>query len=374
MKGNNFNNHCPHPRILVAPLDWGLGHATRCIPIIKAFIQLNCEVFVVADKNTFSLLKKEFPSLVFLRYKGYEIEYSRNKRFFATKLLLQTPHIIFSIWKEHIWLSRTINEQKIDAVISDNRFGMYSKKILSIYITHQLHIKTGNRFSEFISKKIHFYFLKKFSKCWVPDNEKDGLAGDLSHPQNLPKNVIYIGPLSRFHSLPGLETIYDLLITISGPEPQRSIFENKILKQLKNFSGKTLLVRGLPSENINLLQSTDSLKIVNHLSAIELNKSILQSKMIIGRCGYTTVMDLSALGKKAILVPTPGQTEQEYLSKYLFEKKYFYTVDENTFSIEDALKKTSLFEFKMVDIYSEAYKKTIKEFVLSLKSGNFVSQ
>lgn len=374
MKGNNFNNHYPNPRILIAPLDWGLGHATRCIPIIETFIHFGCDVIIVADKNTFSLLKKEFPSLVFLRYKGYEIVYSRNKKLFHIKLLLQFPGIIFSIWKEKKWLNKTIKNQKIDAVISDNRFGMYSKQIPSIYITHQLQIKAGNRLSEFISQKIHSYFIKKYSQCWVPDNKENGLAGDLSNPKSLQQNVIYIGPLSRFHSLPGMEAIYDLLITISGPEPQRTVFEKKILVQLKNFLGKVLLVRGLPSENHNFLQSTNSLKIVNHLSAQEMNIAFLQSKMIIGRSGYTTVMDLSLLGKKAILIPTPGQTEQEYLAKYLFEKKYFYCVDEDNFSIEDTLKKVDLFEFKVIDRSFEEYKNAISEFVLSLKSINFASQ
>lgn len=374
MKRNNFNNHYLKPRILIAPLDWGLGHATRCIPIIKEFIHLGCEVIIVADKNTFALLKKEFPSSVFLRYKGYEIVYSRNKKLFHLKLLIQFPGIIFAILQEKKWLNKTIKVQKIDAVISDNRFGMYSKKIPSVYITHQLQIKAGNRITEFISKKIHSYFIKIYSQCWVPDNKYNGLAGDLSHPKNSFQNVIYIGPLSRFRPLPLVETIYDLLITISGPEPQRTIFENKILVQLRIFLGKVLLVRGLPSENHNFLQSTNSFKIVNHLPANEMNKAFQQSKMIIGRSGYTTVMDLAVLGKKAILIPTPGQTEQEYLAKYLFEKKYFYCVDEDSFSIEDTLKKAILFDFKVIDISSEEYKKIIVEFVLSLKSGNFASQ
>jgi uncharacterized protein (TIGR00661 family) len=374
MDGNNFNRLHSKPRILIAPLNWGLGHATRCIPIIKAFIYLNCEVIIAADKQTFSLLKKEFPTLVFLRCNDYEIEYSRNKIFFTLKLFLQFPRILFSIWKENKWLDKIIKEQKIDVVVSDNRFGMYSKKIFSIYITHQLNIKTGNRFTEIVSKKIHSYFIKKYFQCWVPDNKENGLAGDLSNSKSTGMNIIYIGPISRFHSNTRLEIIYDLLVTVSGPEPQRSVFENKILDQLKNFTGKALLVRGLPSENCNLLRSTHSLKIVNHLSAIELNNAFLQSKMIIGRCGYTTIMDLAALQKRAILVPTPGQAEQEYLAKYLFAKKYFFTVDQENFFLEEVLKKAALFEFRDIPVSFEKYKKTIEEFVLSLKSGNFAPQ
>lgn len=373
MRGNNFNNKILKKRILVAPLDWGLGHATRCIPIIKELIYLGCEVLIVADKNTFLLLKKEFPSIVFLRCKGYEIEYSKDKKLLFLKMLFQFPGIIFSIWKENKWLKKTIKKQKIDAVISDNRFGMFNKKIPSIYITHQLGIKTGNKFTEFIAQKIHFYFIKKFAQCWVPDNKENGLAGELSHPSKIPPHVIYIGPLSRFNPILQSKKIYDLLITLSGPEPSRTIFENKILSQLKDFSGKTLFIRGIPSDN-NCIQSSDFLKMVNHLSAEELNKVIEQSKMIIGRSGYTTIMDMVALGKNAILIPTPGQTEQEYLAKYLFEKKYFLSFDEENFSIKNILEKTFEFEYEKIDMPMNEYKKTIREFVLSLNSGNFASQ
>ena len=373
MNGNNFNNQGHKPRILIAPLDWGLGHATRCIPIIKELLHLNCEVVVVATKSIFSLLKKEFPTLVFLRYKGYEIEYSRNKKKFLSKIILQFPKLVLSVWKENYWLKKIIKKERIDAVISDNRFGMYSKKIPSIYITHQLGIKTGNHTTEIIAQKIHYYFIKKYSQCWIPDNKEIGLAGELSHPQIMPSNAIFIGPLSRFKPLSDIKKIYDLLITISGPEPGRTILENKLLNQLQDFLGKTLLIRGLPSDN-SKLPSSDILEIENHLSAEELNKALEQSKMLIGRSGYTTVMDLAALRKKAILIPTPGQTEQEYLAKYLFEKKYFFSADEENFLIEDALKKASEFEFKNIDMSLNEYKKKINEFVLSLKSGNFASQ
>ncbi|MEO5908912.1 MAG: glycosyltransferase [Ginsengibacter sp.] len=360
-------------RVLVAPLDWGLGHATRCVPIIKELIKLQCEVFIVADKKIFYLLKKEFPDTVFLRYKGYEIEYNGRKNLFALTLFFQFPKIIFSIFKEKRWINKIIRINSIDAIISDNRFGMYSKKIPSIYITHQLCIKTGNIFTDHIAKKIHNYFIKKYTSCWVPDFEIDGLAGELSHPKNIPSNVVFIGPLSRFNSLPDVDIMYDLLISISGPEPQRTIFENEILKQLKTFSGKVLLLRGLPSEK-NVLKNFNSIRIINHLPADELNIAMQQSKIIISRSGYTTVMDLTALRKEAILIPTPGQKEQEYLAKYLLQKQYFFSTDQMKFSIEALFEKIDSFNFKSFDFNNDEYKKTIREFVLSLKSANFATQ
>jgi predicted glycosyltransferase len=200
------------------------------------------------------------------------------------------------------------------------------------------------------------------------------LAGALSHPKKIPSNVIYIGPLSRFNRLPDVEKTYDLLITISGPEPQRTLFENEILPQLKTFPGKAILIRGLPSERNIPASFNDCIKVENHLPASELNKIIEQSKMIISRSGYTTIMDLALLKKKAILIPTPGQSEQEYLAKYLSEKKYFFSTDQKGFSIKDALKNCESFGFKSGNFDHEKYKEVIREFVLSLKSGNFANQ
>ena len=374
MSGNNFNKGYNTPRVLVAPLDWGLGHATRCIPIINELIKCGCEVLIAADKYVFFLLKKEFPGLVFLRCKGYEIEYSRRKEHLPLKIILQTPFIFFSIWREKKWLQKMIKVHQIDAVISDNRFGMYTRKISSIYITHQLSIKTGNKRADSLAKKFHYYFIKKYTNCWVPDFEKNGLAGDLSHPVVIPPNVKYIGPLSRFISLEPIEKKYDLLITISGPEPQRTIFENEILEELKEFVGNVLFVRGLPGETGNITIENKSVTITNHLGADELNKVMEQSKIIIGRSGYTSVMDLVALGKHAILIPTPGQTEQEYLAGYLSDKGFFYTASEESFSLKELIKKSQEFEFKKIQSYREDYKKTINEFVLSLKTPKFATQ
>ena len=369
-----FNNDPPRKNILIAPLDWGLGHATRCIPIINELFKLNCKVYIVADGPTFLLLEKEFPNAVFLRRKGYEIRYHRHGRGLAFALFLQTPKIIFRIIAEHRWLQRIVEDHQIDAVISDNRFGMYDRRIPCVYITHQLFIKTGNRLTEKVAQRIHSFFIKKYRFCWVPDFRENGLSGSLSHPQKIPANTIYIGPLSRFKKMPAGEKVFDVLVSISGPEPQRNIFEKIILNELKTFKGTSLLVRGLPGEKTILNPPHPSITIVNHLSERELNKVLEQSGMVICRSGYTSVMDMVKLQKSAILVPTPGQKEQEYLAKYLSEKKYFYSENQEGFNLEDALKKAAEFPTQFVERPSEGYKKTIAEFVLSLKTGNFAPQ
>ncbi|MEO6894089.1 MAG: glycosyltransferase [Ginsengibacter sp.] len=356
------------PRILIAPLDWGLGHTTRCIPIIKELIFHGCDVYIVADKQAYSLLKKEFPNTVILRYRGYEIKYSRLKGFLVLKLILQSPVVISRIWKENKWLKKTIDAYSIDAVISDNRFGFYNKNIPSVYITHQLFIRTGNRLTDLIAQNIHYYFIKKYSKCWVPDQEKNGLAGILSHPKNLPPGVTYLGPLSRFKIIKSTNKAYDLLIILSGPEPQRTIFEKLILEQIKDINGNILLIRGLPggkTKPANFKQVT----IENHLPANEMNTALEKSEMVLCRSGYTSVMDLSIMQKKAILVPTPGQTEQEYLAKYLLGKQYFLSEEQENFSIKNAMEKVRSFPFKNPDLKMDEFKKIISEFVVELKSS-----
>jgi uncharacterized protein (TIGR00661 family) len=371
INGKKINIQPTKPRILIVPLDWGLGHATRCIPIINELIEQGCDVVVAADGDPFFLLKKEFPTIVFLRIKGYKIQYTRNRKWLPFKLLQQFPKIIFSILKENSWLEEVINEYKIDAVISDNRFGVYNKRIPCIYITHQLYIKTGRVFSEKIIQKMHNYFIKKYSNCWVPDFKENGLAGELSHPAKIPSNVLYMGPLSRFEKMNDVPTIYDLVISLSGPEPQRTIFEKIILTQLKTFEKRVLLVRGLPNENKKMQADIKSIEIVNHLSAEELNIAFQQSDLIISRSGYSTIMDLVKLCKNAILVATPGQTEQEYLAAYLMQKKYFYSVHQDNFSLEAAIGHASLFPFVSPAAPVSNYKNVVDEFVLSLKTGNF---
>ncbi len=351
--------------MLVAPLEWGLGHATRCIPIIKELLQQHCEVFIAAEGATYSLLKHEFPNVTFLPLMGYRMKYSRKKWLLPLKIFIQVPKIIYTVYKENEWLKKIIKEYKIDAVISDNRFGMYSDKVYSIYITHQLLIKTNNFFTENIAQRIHYYFIKKYNECWVPDFEQNSLAGDLSHPKKLPGNAKYIGALSRF-TVFNVEKKYDLLISISGPEPQRTIFEKQILQNLKMFTGKVLFIRGLPEKNESISFENSFVNIKNHLSADELNTAMLQADMIVSRCGYTTVMDLVKLKKKAILIPTPGQTEQEYLAKYLMENNMFYTVSQKDFSLLKTLERADDFPFFRCNYDMDIYKNAITEFVESL--------
>lgn len=335
--GEKFNNPGEGLRILVAPLDWGLGHTTRCIPIIYALKKAGATVFLAGEGAAEVILKKEFPELPFLHLQGYKIVYSKRKRWFFFKLLSQFPSIVNCIYTEHKWLKKVVKEHKINAVISDNRFGLYHKYIPSVYITHQLHIETGNRFINKIAQHIHYSYINRFGNCWVPDAEgKKNLGGLLSHTKKIPQcPVKYLGIISRFKKM-NLSVINDLIVVLSGPEPQRSIFENIILSELTSYKGSTILVRGLP-EHQNQLKVNNNIQVYHYLPADELSKKIQQSNMVLTRAGYTTIMDLAVLQQKAILVATPGQAEQEYLAKNLKQKQVFYSCGQENFNLEKSI-------------------------------------
>ena len=369
---NFFTTNSNKSRVLVVPLDWGLGHATRCIPLIKALLKNDVEVIIAAEKGVKLLLQHEFQALTFIPITGYRISYSKTKYWLPFKMLIQTPSICISIYKERRWLKKVVKKYSINAVFSDNRFGLYRSDIPSVYLTHQLLIKTGSLFTDKIAQKIHYWFIKKYTYCWVPDFEgAANIAGELSHPLNKLPNTSYIGCLSRFEKKTGFEKKYDLLVMISGPEPQRTIFENLLFVQLQNYSGKALLIRGLPGANNDkpeqlLINQTRNLVIKNHLGASELNEAIVQSEIVISRSGYTTVMDLIKLEKKAMVIPTPGQTEQEYLATHLMSQHIFYSTSQQYFNLQEALKQATFFPFAIPTFEMEEYKKAIQQFVQSL--------
>ena len=369
MNGEKINIISKSPRVLVAPLDWGLGHATRCIPIINELLVLGCEVLIAANGATKDLLQIEFPSLMFLSLRGYTIKYSRNSFWLPAKLLIQLPKLFLGIFRENRWLQGIVQKHQVTMVISDNRPGMYHKTVPCIYITHQLHIITGHPFTEWMTNKIHDHFIKRYTECWVPDAEdKNGLAGKLSHPTHMPGiTVKYMGPLSRF-VIKEEERKYELLILLSGPEPQRTIFEQLLLKELVKYEGTALLVRGLPGQFHENLAIPENLEIKEHLAAVDLNKAINQSGLVICRCGYTSIMDLICLGKRAILIPTPGQTEQEYLGGYLGHKKLFYSALQRRFSLQKALREEENYLYDTVHLNRDGYKLVIKSFLKSHSS------
>jgi hypothetical protein len=340
-------------KLLVAPLDWGLGHATRCVPVIRDLINNNCEVWLAGEGTQEKLLREEFPSLSFLPLKGYRIKYAKNG--FMGKILLQAPSILRSIREENKWLKEQVSKFGFEAVVSDNRYGLYHEKIFSVFITHQLCIKSSlGKWSEKILQQWNYKFIDRFHECWVPDEKgENNLAGELSHPVNMPLiPTKYIGPLSRFVGKDSFgekkdidENKNHLLFILSGPEPQRTILENKVIDQIVSYPATATIVRGLPGEK-NIVPSTNTIHFYNHLSSDELNNEAMKAEFILSRSGYSTVMDIAMLRKKSILVPTPGQTEQEYLADYLMNKQFSFCVKQNNFSLLENIREAKRFEYR----------------------------
>lgn len=325
--------------ILVCPLNWGLGHASRCIPVIKILNGSGYNVIIAAGGNALKLLMGVFPENQFVYFDDYKIKYSKGKNFTVT-LIFQLPKISFKIMIEHSRLKNIIRQYNIDIVISDNRFGLWNRKVRSIYITHQVFIKSSffNSVAERFLRKAHLFFMQKYDMCWVPDLPGDfKLSGDLSSKYTLPQNAKYIGILSDINPTDKpLAFEYDICAVLSGPEPQRTIFQNKLLEQFKNSDKKIVMILGKPSE-INNNISDKHITAFSSLPPSEIQKYFQCSKYIIARSGYSTIMDLAATGKRAILIPTPGQPEQEYLAHYLSEKKIFFSMEQELFDLNEAL-------------------------------------
>ncbi|NDV46404.1 glycosyltransferase [Paludibacter sp. 221] len=309
-------------KVLICPLNWGLGHATRCVPIIRRLIDKGDSVTVAADGFPLQFLQQEFPNLPYIEYSSYPISYSKGKsQVFA--MLRCFPAIVRKIVAEHQWLKRIQATEHFDMVISDNRFGLWSSNTKSVYITHQLMVKMPKalRFMESVVWRLHRFFILKYDECWIPDlrGEKN-LSGDLSHKYPLPANAGFIGALSRFSLLNGISPNreYETVVILSGVEPQRSIFEENMITRFANVSGKTLIVQGQPQEK-KVVQHINGVTIVSHTEDEELAAILLGAKKIVSRSGYSTIMDLHVLGclDKAEFIPTPGQTEQEYLAQHI---------------------------------------------------------
>ncbi len=334
-------------RLLITPLNWGLGHATRCIPIIQYFNQKGWEVIIAGDGESIELLKKEFPSLTFLNLPGYHINYRFNNMYF--NILFQIPKIVIAALKENFAIREIVRTQQIDLLISDNRFGCFSKSVKSIFITHQINILVGFKP---LQKPVNFFnhwIIKRYDECWIPDFPSNRLGGQLSGGDDVP-NSKHIGLLSRMKKL-DVPVVWDLVVVLSGPEPQRSKFEKLIFKQLAALKLKSVVIQGKPGKRIH--RSIDeNTKLISYATSDELNEMMCASRLILCRSGYSSLMDLAAIAKNAVLVPTPGQTEQEYLADNLMEQGVFYSERQKHFSLSRAIGEASKFRgfnFSQVD-------------------------
>ncbi len=329
-------------RVLVTPLDWGLGHATRCIPVIRLLLKYSCKVYIAGSGDSLLLLQKEFPELPAFTLPAYKPEYpSQGSMVF--KMAMQLPRFLRVIRAEHRAVEEIVAREQIDIVISDNRYGCWSSQAKSIFITHQSNILMPARFGWLASwvRNANHRMMRKFSVCWIPDRPgEDSIAGDLISFGTFDDTIshAYIGPLSRFIPSGNRTKEYDLLCVFSGPEPQRSILENIVVRQVNRTTLKTLMVRGLPG-NIPAVPLDTHATVVPFMNSEALQRAIESSACILARSGFSTVMDLTRLGGHVIFIPTPGQTEQEYLAQRLMQKGIAYATTQSIFDLPTALEK-----------------------------------
>jgi hypothetical protein len=348
--------------VIVASLNWGLGHATRCIPIIEALQAEGATVILASDGGALDLLRREFPHLRALELPAYNIRYPF--RSMVLSIAVQGHKILRGAVLEYFWLKNFIKKEKIDAVISDNRFGFFNRRVTSIFMTHQVQILMPIRFLQPFVNAVNHFFIRRFDALWIPDNVGDkNLAGNLAHGtfvENLSKKLTinYLGTLSRMKYF-STEIKYRAIIVLSGPEPQRTILEQKIIKQLKNIISEKkgtpqyktafdipksekssfCLVRGISTTNLIEKKdlNNDFIEIHDVLTTTDLNQKIMESDAVICRSGYSSLMDLVALQKRALLIPTPGQTEQEYLGHELARQNRFLCQQQDSLNLGKAL-------------------------------------
>lgn len=333
----------PNPTILVAPLNWGLGHATRCIPVINNLLGRGCKVIIASSERPYHLLNQEFPQLEHIYFPNYEIEYPENENM-AVTLLRKGPEMFWETYKENRRLQHLIWQHNISGVIADNRFGFYNHRIPTVFLAHQLNLQMTEGFAWLkpIANGLNLKYARKFTRIWVPDfQDEPNLTGGLSHFDGLPRIARYVGPLSRFAGVKADKTGsfagYDLLITMSGPEPQRTLLEERLTEQAINLPYKTLMVVGKTEDSPGRVEVSANVHKVAHLPTHQMLEAMQSVKFIVCRSGYSTIMDLVALGLKAAFIPTTGQPEQEYLAETYRQKGVAPYAAQSTVKLEDLL-------------------------------------
>jgi len=320
--------------ILICPLGWGLGHTGRMIPVASRLKDLGHRIFLGAEERHLAFFGSELPGTRLIKFPGFNPGYSRFLPAYLI-LLLKIPLLVYHTVREHYKLKQIIRDYSIDILISDNRFGLWNKGIKTVYVTHMPLIPFPKifRFLEFTGIRLHNVIIRRYSLCFIPDLPGSvNISGRLTHSCRLPDNTRFIGILSRFmRSGPDVAgnnfTFRHNSVIISGPSPQSDILKNKLVKVLKNRQPETIFLGGKPERSSEMVRS-DNILYYNHLPSAAMKEVMIHSENIIARAGYSTIMDLICIGKNAVLIPTPGQTEQEYLAKYLSGKGWFSYVSQ----------------------------------------------
>jgi hypothetical protein len=301
-----------HHRIIVAPLNWGLGHATRCIPIINALLDAGKEVVLASDGEALELLREEFPALVTEPLPGYDVTYKGEH--LVSLVLPNMPRVLKAIIQENSSARKLTEKYQPDLIISDSRFGFRSKTIKSVIISHQLQLMSPSPLLGVFLNFVNTQLLNAFDACWIPDDQANALAGALTQNPRI-KNQKHLGILSRLSPDIEIDKQYEVAILLSGPEPARTKLEKKLIEKFSTSKESICLVRGTTKQAS--LSLPTNWTVIDRANSRRINEILLGSQRIISRSGYTSLMDYRVLGVGAELIPTAGQTEQEYLAKYV---------------------------------------------------------
>jgi len=338
-------------KIIYAVCSWGLGHATRSLPVIRKLIKENNEVTIISNGRSLELLKKELgEGIDYFDIPDYPMLLSENARQFMAKSVVYWPSFIARMESGLQQLKKILEKRKCDRIISDARYDMYSRKIPSFFISHQIRIMNPLRIQMFErgSEIFNTFFFKRFAGVIVPDYKEDNLSGELSHNlRRIDENKLhYAGVLSDFKKKNTKKDI-DYLISISGPEPQRTMLEKKLLPQLRNLEGKIVVTLGKTETKDKL--NKKNIETYSFLSKDKREDFLNRANLVISRSGYSTILDLAVIGTKALMTPTPGQIEQEYLGEYHNKKNTFYSVKQEDIDLKrdvEIAKKTTGFKRK----------------------------
>ncbi len=348
--------------ILICPLDWGLGHAARMVPIINMLNQLGANAIIAANNGPLEFLKQRFPDIKTIEFDGFSPQYPSNGSM-AMAMIKSLPKMFLEANRAHNELQRIIKKHKIDAVISDNRYELSTSKVPCIFVTHQLNIQTSGwqSLAKPIINIMLSHYLNKFSEIWIPDvTSKFRLSGKLSQSNNFKDKLFNVGLLSRFSNshIKNYQETIDLLIILSGPEPQRTILEKMLLSQAHATKLKTVMLLAKPGAQIDMV--IKNVRLISHVQDNEFAKLIQSAKIIVSRPGYTTLMDLAVFNKKAIFIPTPGQTEQEYLAQRLLNNGIAYSQTQRDFVLKEAFLKQDQYKGLFLKNEPELLKSRIK--------------
>lgn len=358
--------------VFFAVLNWGIGHATRSVPIIHEFIAQGFQVTIASDGDAGIYLKNTFPSLKYQALPGYGITYPTQSMMW--NMLRALPKILHAIRKEKKIVAQWSKSNPEGLIISDNRYGCFYKKLHSIFITHQLYLVLPNKFFKKIVNYFHTQWILQFSQCWIPDLPNaiqllDGTFSSVSGLQSMNisvKNIQWIGIQSQLENL-DLAVKYDLLFLCSGPEPQRSKWLKQLLTEARKYPQYQIVIVGgnMNQNSLDLLPK--NCIYFSHCYSQQLSQLISASNFIIARSGYSSIMDILLLGKRALLVPTPGQYEQEYLAKRMKSLGVFDITSQDQFAISKCnLDNTSDFNYSILkDQFA------LKDLINSLKLNTF---